>query len=148
MQAGPNDKKQLDTDFVMNQLKGDVFPDTEWANFLDTDIRDFFDELFLEQGCQRSDIIKKAGISRTYGYQIMDGSRVGTRDYYLSIALAMKLDLRITQRLLAVTRSGGLHPLIKRDAAIIFAINNGFDNDKLYAFLKELKLEPLNTGIE
>ena len=143
-----NEKKQLNTDFMMDQLQGDTFPDTTWSDFLDTDIRDFFDELFLELGYQRSDIIRRAGISRTYGYQIMDGSRVGKRDYYLSIAIAMKLDLRITQRLLAVTRSGSLHPLIKRDAAIIFAINQGYDNDKLYMFLKELDLDPLDTGIE
>ena len=144
----PDGKKQLNTEFVMNQLKGEKFPDADWANFLDPDIRDFFDELFLELGHQRSDIIRKSGISRTYGYQIMDGSRVGKRDYYLSIAVAMSLDLRMTQRLLAVTKSGSLHPLIKRDAAIIFAINHTYDNDKLYAFLKELELDPLDTGIE
>jgi len=141
-------KKQLNTEFVMNQLKGEKFPDSDWGSFLDPDVRDFFDELFLDCGHQRSDIIRKAGISRTYGYQIMDGTRVGKRDYYLGMAIAMKLDLRITQRLLAVTKSGALHPLIKRDAAIIFAINHGYDNDRLYAFLKELDLEPLETGNE
>ena len=148
MQGNPEEKKQLSTEFVMNQLQGEVFPDADWTAFLDPDIRDFFDELFFERGLQRSDIIRKAGISRTYGYQIMDGTRVGKRDYYLSIALAMKLDLRMTQRLLAVTKSGGLHPLIKRDAAVIFAINHGYDNDRLYAFLIELELDPLDTGIE
>ena len=148
MQGRPEEKQQLNTEFVMNQLKGEKFPDADWTNFLDPDIRDFFDELFLECGFQRSDIIRKAGISRTYGYQIMDGTRAGKRDYYLSIAFAMKLDLRMTQRLLAVTKTGGLHPLIKRDAAIIFAINHGYDNDKLYAFLKELELESLDTGLE
>jgi len=148
MQGRPEEKQQLNTEFVMNQLKGEKFPDADWTNFLDPDIRDFFDELFLECGFQRSDIIRKAGISRTYGYQIMDGTRAGKRDYYLSIAFAMKLDLRMTQRLLAVTKTGGLHPLIKRDAAIIFAINHGYDNDKLYAFLKELELDPLDTGLE
>jgi hypothetical protein len=78
----------------------------------------------------------------------MDGTRVGKRDYYLSIAVAMQLDLRMTQRLLAVTKSGGLHALIKRDAAVIFALNHGYDNDRLYAFLIELDLAPLDTGIE
>lgn len=142
------EKRQLDTQSVMNQLKGDRFPEGDWENFLDSDVRDFFDELFLESGCRRSDVIRKAGISRTYGYQIMDGTRVGKRDYYVSIAVAMGLDLRMTQRMLAVSNNGGLHPLIKRDAAIIFAINHGYDNDKLYEFLVELDLEPLDTGID
>ena len=148
MQDSTNGKASLDTELVMNQLKGDHFPGDSWDNFLDTDIRDFFDELFLEKGAARSDIIRRAGISRTYGYQIMDGTRVGKRDYYLSIAIALGLDLRTTQRLLAVTKSGGLHPLIKRDAAVIFALNHEYDNDKLYEFMLELELAPLDTGIE
>jgi hypothetical protein len=39
--------------------------------------------------------------------------------FYLSIALAMSLDFKMTQRPLAVTHAGGLHSLIKRDAAVI-----------------------------
>jgi len=147
MDEPSGEKKQHDTEFVMNQLKGDRFPEVDWESFFDSDIRDFFDTLFLGTGMQRSDVIRKAGISRTYGYQIMDGTRVGKRDYYLSIAIALGLDTSTTQRLLAVTESGSLHPLIKRDAAIIFAINHGYDNDRLYAFLVELGLDPLDTGI-
>lgn len=148
MNTSSEKRTPLDTEMVMNQLKGEHFPQDSWEHFLDVDTRNFFDELFLEQKVTRSDIIRKAGISRTYGYQIMDGTRVGKRDYYLSIAVALGLDLRTTQRMLAVTKSGGLHPLIKRDAALIFALNHGYDNDRLYEFLLELSLAPLDTGIE
>ena len=78
---------------------------------------------------------------------MLDGSRIGKNDYYLSIAIAMGLDLSTTNRLLALTKSGGLHPLIKRDAAVIFGINHGFDNDRLYYFMVDLGLEPLDTGL-
>jgi hypothetical protein len=138
----------LDTQAMMHRLNEEVFPDGDWQGFLDPDIRDFFDELFLATGLVRSAIIRDANISRTYGYQIMDGTRIGKRDYYLSIAFAMRLDLRTTQRMLAVTATGGLHALIKRDAAIIFAINHGYDTLRLYEFLTELNLPPLDTGIE
>ena len=141
----------LDTQAMMSRLKGDSFPDFPSGNntgFLDPDIRDFFDELFLKTGHSRSAVIRDANISRTYGYQIMDGTRIGKRDYYLAIAIAMRLDLSTAQRMLAVTASGALHALIKRDAAIIFALNHGFDNMRLYEFLIELDLPPLATGIE
>jgi hypothetical protein len=133
---------------MLNQLQGDspAFPDA--GGFLATGVRDFFDELFRATGLARSQVIRDANISRTYGYQIMDGTRLGKRDYYLAIALAMRLDLKTTQRMLAVTATGALHPLIKRDAAIIFAINHGHDNAKLYAFLTGLGLPALNTGVE
>jgi hypothetical protein len=144
-QDGPS---VLDTQAMMHRLKGEAFPEGDWSGFLDPDIRDFFDELFLATGLVRSVVIRDANISRTYGYQIMDGTRIGKRDYYLAIAIAMHLDLRATQRMLAVTSSGSLHALIKRDAAIIFAINHGYDSLRLYNFLTELGLPPLDTGIE
>ena len=97
---------------------------------------------------KKSDVIRKTNLSRTYGYQIMDGRRLGKRDYYLGIALAMSLDLSTTQRMLAVTRSGALHPLIKRDAAVIFAINHEYGCDKAFEFMCELELPPLDTGLE
>lgn len=148
-----NDQEQpvLDTQMMMSRLKGDSFPDFQGGNgsgFLDPDIRDFFDELFLRTGQSRSAVIRDANISRTYGYQIMDGTRVGKRDYYLSIAFAMGLDLTTTQRMLAVTSNGPLHALIKRDAAIIFALNHNYDSMRLYEFMLELDLPPLDTGIE
>ena len=60
----------------------------------------------------------------------------------------MGLDLKTTQRMLAVTHCGGLHSLIKRDVAIIFAINHQYDIPKTYDFMSELDLEPLDDGSE
>ena len=150
-ERGMTEQPVLNTELMMNRLKGDsfpAFPEEGNSAFLDPDIRDFFDELFLEVGLSRSSVIRDANISRTYGYQIMDGTRIGKRDYYLAIAFAMRLSLTTTQRMLAVTSSGSLHALIKRDAALIFAINHGYDNIRLYEFLVELGLAPLDTGVE
>ena len=147
MPSNDNGKTPLDTNLMQEKLKGDSFPE-DWGEFLDDDIRAFFDELIELQGKRRSDVIRKANIQRTFGYQIMEGRRRGNRDYYLSIALALSLDLSTTQRMLAVTRSGALHPLIKRDAAVMFAINHGYDNDKTYDFMCDLDLPPLDTGLD
>ena len=78
----------------------------------------------------------------------MDGRRRGKRDYYLLIALAMSLDLKMTQRMLSVTQCGALHPLIKRDAAVIFAINHAYDNIKTYELMCSLGLAPLDDGAD
>lgn len=147
MRNDNNGQKPLDTGFMQERLKGDAFPDQGDA-FLDDDIRAFFDELLAASGQRRSDVIRRANISRSYGYQIMEGRRLGKRDYYLAIALALSLDLSAAQRMLAVTRCGSLHPLIKRDAAIIFAINHGYSLEKTYDFMCELGLPPLDTGLE
>ncbi len=139
--------KSLNTQLMNEKLKGDTFP-TEGENFLDEDIRAFFDELLYETGQKKSEIIQKANIPRTYGYQLMEGRRKGKRDYYILIALAMGLDLTTTQRMLAVTRCSSLHSLIKRDAAIVFAINHHYDTERTYDFMCTLGLEPLDDGTE
>lgn len=140
-------KKSLDTIHMQERLKGDTFPQN-WDEFLDDNVRNFFDTLLNETGQKKSDIIRKANLSRVYGYQLMEGRRRGKRDYYLLIALAMSLDLKTTQRMLSVTQCGALHPLIKRDAAIIFAINHGYDSFKTFEFMRSLGLSPLDDGSE
>lgn len=142
---GEKRKRPLDTLRMQEKLKGDSFPQ-DWEGFLDDDIRRFFDALLNETGQKKSEIIKKANLSRVYGYQLMEGRRRGKRDYYLLIALAMSLDLKTTQRMLSVTHCGALHPLIKRDAAVIFAINHGYDNIRTFDFMCSLGLPPLDDG--
>ncbi len=140
-------KYPLDTTHMQEKLKGDSFPQ-DWEGFLEDDIRNFFDTLLNETGQKKSEIIKKANLSRTYGYQLMEGRRRGKRDFYLLIALAMSLDLKTTQRMLSVAKCGALHPLIKRDAAVIFAINHGYDSFKTFEFMCSLGLSPLDDGTE
>lgn len=140
-------KKSLDTRLMHEKLKGDSFP-RDMEEFLDDDIKNFFDDLLNKTGQKKSDVIRNANISRVYGYQLMEGRRRGKRDYYLLIALAMSLDLKLTQRMLSVTQCGALHPLIKRDAAIIFAINHGYDISATYDFMCSLGLPPLEDGTE
>ena len=140
-------KESLNTQAMNEKLKGDVFP-ADWEDFLDEDIRSFFDELLFESGQKKSEIIQKANIPRTYWYQLMEGRRRGKRDYYILIGIAMGLDLKTVQRMLAVTRCGGLHSLIKRDAAIIFAINHGYDPIRTYDFMCAVGVDPLDDGTE
>ncbi|MDR3359616.1 MAG: hypothetical protein LBO20_02980 [Bifidobacteriaceae bacterium] len=117
-------------------------------DFLGAGVRDFFDELFRVTGLERSQVIRDANIDRSYGYQLMNGTRAGKQDYYVALALAMGLDVKTTQRLLAVAGVGALYPLATRDAAIIHAIGHGWDNARLYSLLVQLGLAPLDTGVE
>lgn len=137
----------LNTKLMNEKLKGDTFP-MDWENYLDEDIRCFFDELLYKTGQKKSEIIQKANIPRTYGYQLMEGRRRGKRDYYILIAIAMGLDLKTTQRMLAVTQCGALHSLIMRDAAIIFAINHHYDTVRTYELMSTVGVDPLDDGSE
>lgn len=67
--------------------------------------------------------IASVNISKSYGYQVLRGERTPGRDIILRTALALQLSVKETQRLLAVDGCGALYPKIRRDAAVIFALN-------------------------
>ncbi|NLG96622.1 MAG: hypothetical protein GX491_04600 [Chloroflexi bacterium] len=69
-------------------------------------------------------IIRKAGIERTYGHQLFNGTRKPSRDKVIQLAFGFKLDLDDTQKLLQIAQKNPLYPKIKRDAAIIFCITH------------------------
>lgn len=78
----------------------------------------------LEQtGFSAPEWMAAANISKSYGYQILRGERNPGRDILLRTALALRLSLKETQRLLTVGGCGALYPRVRRDAAVIFALN-------------------------
>lgn len=87
--------------------------------------------------------IASADLSKSYGYQILRGVRAPGRDVLLRTALVLRLSLADTQRLLAVGGCGALYPKVRRDAAVIFALNQNMtllDAEELIASLPERSL--------
>lgn len=80
-------------------------------------------ELLEKAGVSATKWMTAADISKSYGYQVLRGERIPGRDILLRTALFLKLSLKETQRLLAVGGCGALYPKIRRDAAVIFALN-------------------------
>nr|WP_325247464.1 hypothetical protein [uncultured Oscillibacter sp.] len=84
-----------------------------------------------------------ASISKSYGYQILRGERTPGRDILLRTALVLRLSLKETQRLLAVGGCGALYPRVRRDAAVIFALNQHMtllETEELLSSLPERSL--------
>ena len=65
------------------------------------------------------------------------------RDILLRTALVVQLSLKDTQRLLAVGGCGALYPKVRRDAAVIFALNQKMtllETEELISSLPERSL--------
>lgn len=92
----------------------------------------YFDYLCRIKDVNRGDLIRLTNLSRTYAYQIFNGTKKANRDKIIQIALALQLDLKETERLLKLAGHNALYSKIKRDAIIIYAI--------------ERKLSPLATN--
>ena len=103
-------------------------------------------ECLKRAGLSPSDWIEAANISRSYGYQILRGERIPGRDILLRTALALKLSLGETQRLLAISSCGALYPRIRRDAAVIFALNQGLSLLETEELLSSLPERSLYSG--
>lgn len=87
--------------------------------------------------------IAGADISKSYGYQVLRGERTPGRDILLRTALVVRLSLKETQRLLAVGGCGALYPKVRRDAAVIFALNHKmtlWETEELISSLPERSL--------
>lgn len=80
-------------------------------------------ELMEGAGLSAQAWMAAADVSKSYGYQILRGERVPGRDILLRTALSLHLSLKETQRLLTIGGCGALYPRVRRDAAIIFALN-------------------------
>ncbi|MFQ6860533.1 MAG: hypothetical protein ACLROI_02460 [Beduini sp.] len=85
---------------------------------------EYFNYLCRIKEVSRSDIIKQTNLSRTYAYQIFDGSKKAGRDKIIQIALALKSSLKETERLLKLSGHSPLYSKIRRDAVLIFAIEH------------------------
>lgn len=75
-------------------------------------------------GISAPEWIASAYISKSYGYQVLRGERMPGRDILLRTALVLQLSVQETQRLLALGDCGALYPKVRRDAAVVFALNH------------------------
>ena len=97
------------------------------ANLSPADFQTLLRALSDERGLSPERVIQQAQIDRTYGHQLFNGTRRPSRDKVLQLALGMGLSLEETQHLLQAAGRSPLYPRLKRDAALIFCLKNGYD---------------------
>lgn len=103
-------------------------------------------DLLDQAGCSAPEWMAAVNVSKSYGYQILRGERTPGRDILLRTALALGLSLGETQRLLAVSGCGALYPRVRRDAAVIFALNQGMSLWEAEDLLSSLPERSLYMG--
>ena len=97
-----------------------------------------------EKNLSRAEVISRSLISRTYGYQIFDGTRNANRDKIIALCISTGLTLEETTRGLEIAKEGVLYPRDARDAVIIYAINKRYTVRQLNSRLTENGFEELD----
>ena len=121
---------------LLNRPDIDSFVDEK--NLDDVKFVDCLNNFMKENGMDRKSIIHKTNINETHAYQMFSGDRGASRNKVLQLAIAMGLDLRQTNKLLHSAGVSALYCKNRRDAIIIFYIENGVNlqtiDEKLYEF--------------
>lgn len=97
------------------------------SNYTNVNFSSYFELVFKEKGIKKSDVINASNLSRTYAYQILNGTKKPSRDKIIQLCIASTLNLEETQRALTLGNAGKLYAKNSRDSIIIFAINKGVD---------------------
>ncbi len=106
---------------------------------LNISLRDYLNGLIVEHGSKPADVMKKAGLNKSYFYAIIDGKRVNpSRDILIRLCFGFELSLDETQKLLKTFGAAVLYPRSRRDSIIIHAIENKLTlaecNDNLHDY--------------
>lgn len=95
-------------------------------------------ELLAAHGLKRADVVRGSGINPTVVYDIFAGKSNPGRDHAIMLAFGLRCDVRETQRLLRHAGVSELWCKIRRDAIILWCIEQGLDrvstDDELYRF--------------
>ncbi len=119
----------------------------EFLEYADTAYTPVFHE-YIRQMCherneKQEHIIKRAGIERTYGHQLFNGTRNPSRDKVIQLAFGFGMDVEETQKLLKIAQKSPLYVKVKRDAAIIYCIVHNMDISETQDILEKVDVQVL-----
>ncbi len=106
---------------------------------LNISLSEYLNGLIAERGSKPSEVMKKAGLNKSYFYALLDGKRVNpSRDVLVRLCFGFELSLDETQKFLKTFGAAVLYPRSRRDSIIIHAIENKLTlaecNDNLYEY--------------
>ena len=140
------DKKTIELLDILNQAENSEGLKkflNETANYKSLNFTDYFNELLSKKGINKSDMVSRSGIERTYLYHILSGGRLPGRDNALRLCIGAGLNLEETMRCLELLSVGILYAKNKRDSIIIYSINRSFSVDEANSLLYEHDEQPL-----
>ncbi len=88
------------------------------------DLCEILGEYIDKAGITRSELIRGLDLDRTYGYQLLNGTRNPTRKHLIQIGLFLRLDVDSLQRLLKTGRKKPLYVRDMFDARVYFAVGH------------------------
>jgi len=96
-------------------------------------------DLIQEKGLKNSDLFLRANMNESYGYQLLNGKRQPSRDKVIQLGFGLTLSVEKTNMLLRLSGKNELYVKNKRDAIMMFSLNNHYTITDVNALLYEEK---------
>lgn len=93
------------------------------------------DELLKERNMKRSDLILHLNFERTYGYQILNGTRIPTKKQIILIGLYLGITVEQMQQLLKICGRECLYVRNIEDAKVVFALEHHYTYEQAMNFI-------------
>lgn len=77
-----------------------------------------------DKGMNKAEVIRKLNIDRNYGYQILNGTRIPTRNSLIRISLILKLETDQINYLLRLAEKSPLYVRNIVDAKVFYAVKH------------------------
>lgn len=136
------------TDDLLSQLDANKASLPEYLQdasdiFVQPDIKEFWNKMIEKSHRSKSDIINKSDFNYKYFYDVINGRKLPTQDKVIRLCLAMKLTIEDCQQALNISGKAKLHPKIKRDSIILYALRNRWPVSKCSSALVKYGEEEL-----
>ncbi len=136
--------RQIDHTDDLQKYVDDIEADPVYNSF-----QEYYNSLPQVKTMEKAALIRRTGIERTYGYQLLKGTRSPGREKVIIFCLAAGLDLHETQRALRAAGEPVLYSRKRRDAILIFAVNEKLsieDTQELLTQFDEVLLETMKRS--
>lgn len=133
------------TDELLNILKHseniEEYLDSAEDSLIETTLQKELLALFARQERKPAAVFRLAGIDKSYGYEILAGTKRPSRDKLIALFFALQIPVDDAQALLKATGYPPLYTKRTRDSVILFALQNGTALSDLNEMLYDMGLE-------
>ena len=122
-------------------LKGFLTDNQE--EFRGSFMKKILNDAYIRCGLSKAETAERSGMSEVYLHQILSGKRVPSRDRLLCLCIALEMPEGDVNTALKECGYASLYIRNRRDAIILYALNNGWDINVLNDGLFEANEETL-----
>ncbi|MCE5286353.1 MAG: hypothetical protein LLG02_10965 [Pelosinus sp.] len=142
IKTGPLKESLKETKDINSFLKENT------TSITDPTLSEHLNRLLSQKGLKRKVVIESAHLDINYASQFFNKQKSNpSREHVLSLAFGFGLNNEEADRLLKIAGVGALYSKNKRDAVIIYALENGMSIDQTDDILIDHNLEPLDKDI-